>query len=70
MINCDDCRWFWNNDCRKMRLNEGCYSCPQFDNDSLECKCSSLTSRNPDNYNNECPYFEEYEGNNEDTEKL
>lgn len=58
MSNCNDCRWHWSFDCASQRDNGGCYDCPNFNSDLLECKCSEyLTNDEVD-----CPMYEKFDG--------
>ena len=60
MINCEECKWGYENHCCVIRCMSGCYQCDNFDSDILECNCTKILSDDPDQ-TDECPYFEEYE---------
>ena len=57
MTNCEECKYHWNNACGIIRANSNCYECDNFDNDSLECKCTSWLGEDEEN---DCPHFERY----------
>lgn len=59
MTNCDECRWSWNNACKITRQNEGCYNCPNFDDEKANCKCTILLGEDEEV---DCPYFENFYG--------
>jgi hypothetical protein len=63
MTNCNSCRWHWNYGCSLERKRDGCYSCPNFNSELLECKCTEYLTNDKD----DCPNYEEYIGgvNNE-----
>lgn len=50
---CHNCYYGFQNWCANIRSNDGCFNCPNFNNDTLECRCTEVEDTE------NCPYFKD-----------
>ena len=55
MSDCNKCKYGYKNYCDVTRKTQGCYECDNFDEDTLECRCTTMPT------DADCPYFQEWE---------
>lgn len=53
MSDCSRCYYGFMNHCAKIRREDGCFECDNFDQETLQCRCTNIEDTA------DCPYFKD-----------